>query len=93
MKNILEMYAKAFGQLINLDKSEVFFTRIITIEHKHLFAQILEVRISTGTGKYLGLPSLIGKSKKSIFSFIKDRMWKKINSQSSKNIFGLGRRL
>lgn len=93
MKNILEMYAKAFGQLINLDKSEVFFTRIITIEHKHLFAQILEVRISTGTGKYLGLPSLIGKCKKSIFSFIKDRMWKKINSQSSKNIFGLGRRL
>jgi hypothetical protein len=33
-----------------------------------------------GTGTYLGLPSMVGRSKKSIFSFVKDRIWKRINS-------------
>ncbi|XP_058760434.1 uncharacterized protein LOC131633762 [Vicia villosa] len=33
-----------------------------------------------GTGTYLGLPSMIGRSKKEVFAFIKDRIWKRINS-------------
>ncbi|GAU46451.1 hypothetical protein TSUD_402180 [Trifolium subterraneum] len=33
-----------------------------------------------GTSIYLGLPSMIGRSKKAIFSYIKDRIWKKMNS-------------
>jgi hypothetical protein len=37
-----------------------------------------------GTGKYLGLPSMVGRSKKATFSFIKDRVWLKISSWSSK---------
>jgi len=32
-----------------------------------------------GTRKYLGLPSMIGRDKRSVFSFIKDRIWKRIN--------------
>jgi hypothetical protein len=44
-----------------------------------------------GTGKYLGLPSMIGRSKKAIFNFIKDRVWKKINSWSSKCLSKAGR--
>ena len=30
-----------------------------------------------GSGKYLGLPSMVGHSKKAIFSYLKDRIWKK----------------
>ncbi|CAJ2647159.1 unnamed protein product [Trifolium pratense] len=41
--------------------------------------------------KYLGLPSLIGRSKKATFNFIKDRVWKKINSWSSKCLSKAGR--
>ncbi|XP_045790350.1 uncharacterized protein LOC123885137 isoform X2 [Trifolium pratense] len=33
-----------------------------------------------GTGTYLGLPSMVGRSKKATFGYIKDRIWKKINS-------------
>jgi hypothetical protein len=36
------------------------------------------------TSKYLRLPSLIGRSKKSISNFINDRIWKKINVWNSK---------
>jgi hypothetical protein len=38
------------------------------------------VRLVLGTEKYLGLPSMIGRDKNSIFAFIKDRIWKKINA-------------
>ena len=44
-----------------------------------------------GIGKYLGLPSMIGRSKKATFNFIKDRVWKKINSWSSKCLSKAGR--
>ncbi|MCI13282.1 RNA-directed DNA polymerase (Reverse transcriptase) [Trifolium medium] len=32
------------------------------------------------TGNYLGLPSMIGRKKKDTFAFVKDRIWKRINS-------------
>jgi len=37
-----------------------------------------------GTGKYHDLPSMVGRSKETTFGFIKDRIWHKINSWSSK---------
>jgi len=37
-----------------------------------------------GTGKYLGLPSIVGRSNEATFAFIKDHIWHKINSWSSK---------
>jgi hypothetical protein len=44
------------------------------------------VRHVLGTGIYLGMPSMIGRSKKSTFAYIKDRIWKKINSWRSRPI-------
>jgi len=52
---------------------------------------ILGVRAVLGTGKYLGFPSMIGRSKKATFGFIKDRIWKNINSWSSKCLSKAGR--
>ncbi|GAU45869.1 hypothetical protein TSUD_187020 [Trifolium subterraneum] len=51
----------------------------------------LGVQAVLGTSKYLSLPSLIGRSKKSTFNFIKDKVWKKINSWSSKCLSKAGR--
>ncbi|MCH89306.1 RNA-directed DNA polymerase (Reverse transcriptase), partial [Trifolium medium] len=38
------------------------------------------VRHVLGTGNYLGLPSMIGRKKKDVFAYLKDRIWKRINS-------------
>lgn len=35
-------------------------------------------------GKYLGLPSLIGRPKKTVFNFLKDRMWNKLQGWGEK---------
>ncbi|XP_058762620.1 uncharacterized protein LOC131636007 [Vicia villosa] len=46
-----------------------------------------------GTGKYLGLPFMIGKSKSSIFSFIKDRIWNCINSWKGRSLSKAGKEI
>jgi len=91
MKNILEVYESASGQAINYQKSEIFFSRNVSQSKQLNITNILQVQAVLGTGKYLGLPFLIGRSKKATFNFIKDRIWKKINSWSSKCLSKAGR--
>jgi hypothetical protein len=49
------------------------------------------VQYVLGTGKYLGLPSMIGRNRTTVFAYVKDRVWQKINSWSSKCLSKAGR--
>jgi len=80
MKNILATYEAALWQAINLQKSELFCSRITLGDLKNLIANTLGVRQVLGTGKYLVMPSMIGTNKHATFKFIKDSIWSKINS-------------
>jgi hypothetical protein len=91
MKNILQLYEEASGQAISLPKSEIFYSRNVTDTLKHSLTTIMGVQAVLGTGKYLGLPSVIGRNRTTIFSFIKDRVWQKINSWSSRHLSQAGR--
>jgi hypothetical protein len=71
---ILHTYEHASGQKINLSKSEVFISRNMSQAAQEDLAGILGVRHVLGTGIYLGLPSMIGRSKKATFSYINDRI-------------------
>ena len=73
---ILKTYEATSGQEINLSKYEVFFSRNMSGAAQEDLSHILGVRHVMGTGKYLGLPSMIGRDKRFVFSFIKDRIWK-----------------
>lgn len=41
--------------------------------------------------KYLGLPTVIGKSKKELFACLKDRVWKKIHGWKKKFLSRAGK--
>ncbi|XP_074373526.1 uncharacterized protein LOC141713854 [Apium graveolens] len=43
------------------------------------------------SGLYLGLPSLVGRSKKRVFGFIKERMWKRLQGWKAKKISRAGK--
>jgi hypothetical protein len=77
---ILKKYEHASGQEINLAKSEVFFSRNLSRPAQEDLSRIMGVRHVLGTGNYLGLPSMIGRKKKDFFAYIKDKLWKRINS-------------
>jgi len=61
LKNILSTYELASGQAISLPKSKIYCSRNIPDDLKANITDILGVQVVLGTGKYLGLPSLIGR--------------------------------
>jgi hypothetical protein len=57
-------------------------------------ANILGVQQVLGTANYLGMPSMVGRSRKATSMFVKNRIWKKIkkiNSWTSKYLYQAGR--
>jgi hypothetical protein len=90
---ILQLYEQASGQEITLVKSEVFISRNMSQAAKEDLSRILGVKHVLGTGIYLGLPSMIGRSKKATFSYIKDRIWKRINSWRGRALSKAGKEI
>ncbi|GAU35032.1 hypothetical protein TSUD_103550 [Trifolium subterraneum] len=90
---ILHTYEQASGQEVNLDKSKVFISRNMSQAAKEDLSRILGVKLVLGTGIYLGLPSMVGRSKKALFSYIKDRIWKRINSWRGRALSKAGKEI
>ena len=63
----------ASGQLINFQKSSISFSSNTSKELEDEICSFFQVSRTEDHGKYLGLPSLVGKNKKEVFSFIKDK--------------------
>ena len=78
MKGILTVYESASKEAINFQKSSIFFSTNVAADLRDTLTGILGASSPLDTRKYLGLPSLIGKRKKHIFSCLKDQIWRKI---------------
>jgi len=79
LKEILSHYELASGQAINYSKSAIAFSTNTTSDVISAISSSLGVSNTIVSGKYLGLPSMVGRSKKAIFSYLKDRIWKKMS--------------
>ena len=76
VEEILQTYERTLGQSINLEKSLVFFSSNTTDIQKLQMLQILGVKEVVKFESYLGLPTLIGRTKYHTFAYLKDRVWK-----------------
>ncbi|KAL0011249.1 hypothetical protein SO802_006357 [Lithocarpus litseifolius] len=75
---ILQTYERASGQRINLEMSSVYFSSNTSDRQKGQILDVLGVNEVDRFETYLGLPTLIGRAKYHTFSFLKDRIWKKL---------------
>ena len=78
ISDVLELYVVASGQCINLEKSSVFFSNNTSRMQRDWIKNELGVQEVEKFESYLGLPTLIGRSKYQAFSFLKEKVWKKI---------------
>lgn len=65
--------------------SQIFFSsKNVDVSLRTTISNDLGVALVLGSGKYLELHSMIGRNKikKTTFKYIKDRVWKKLNSLS-----------
>lgn len=91
IKEILNRYELMSGQVVNYQKSAIFFSSNVRTGKQEEIKNILQVYNNIGNSKYLGLPSLIGKSKKSVFNYPKDKIWVKIKTWSTKLLSRAGK--
>ncbi|XP_071924731.1 uncharacterized protein [Coffea arabica] len=77
-------YGKASGQQVNINKSAVFFSKNSSEREKTEVLQKLGEIQQVSQGKYLGIPLVVGRSKNSVFRFIKENMMSRIQNWKGK---------
>lgn len=85
VKQCLQLYERASGQCINFQKSSILFSSKTSVHVRDELCSVLQVSCTDDHGLYLGLPSIIGRNKNEVFSFVKDKVRNKL--QSWKNIY------
>ena len=89
--DILAMYERGTGQKINKEKTNIFFSSNTLQQTQSRIQHLLGVPAIRQYEKYLGLPALVGRAKKRSFSYLKERVWKKLQGWKEKLLSITGR--
>lgn len=74
IKQGLEKYARASGQLINFDRSYISWSKNILEAQADKLQGILGVYVAQGHALYLGLPTFSQRQKRVQFGYIRERV-------------------
>ena len=91
IQEVLRIYERASGQQINQDKTTLFFSASTRVEVQKEIQDALRLPVIRQYESYLGLPSMVGQSKYSSFSQLKERVWSKIQGWKGKLLSQAGR--
>ncbi|XP_074265506.1 uncharacterized protein LOC141587942 [Silene latifolia] len=75
VKGILRQYEMASGQVVSLEKTTVSFSKGTTMARRN---GVLGVRMVEEQEKYLGLPTVVGRSKQAVTKIVRDKLSKKL---------------
>lgn len=79
---------QARASIFNNDKSAVYFGKGVSEVIRNAIKDELQVHNETLNEKYLGLPSNVGRHKNDAFSYLKDRVWKRLLGWMEKTLSG-----
>jgi len=74
LQDILNIYSRGSGQLVNRDKSAVFFSANCDDACKQEVREVLHIDSEALAEKYLGLPTALGRATKDAFEFMPTRI-------------------
>ncbi|XP_042952198.1 uncharacterized protein LOC122289281 [Carya illinoinensis] len=77
---LLAIYERASGQVLNKQKTSLFFSSNTKEETKAFILQGAAGISCDDYNKYLGLPTLVGRTKYNTFHGLKEKIWKRMNS-------------
>lgn len=82
----LQLYGKASGQLINLQKFSITFGVKIDPFMRQFIGSFIDISKEEGAGTYLGLPECFSGSNKELLKFIIDRLKSRLSHWYSKTL-------
>ncbi len=74
LREVIHNFCNASGQGVNCEKSNIFFSANTSEESKRAVEDVFGIRTVDNPGKYLGLPTLLGRSKKEALAFLRDKV-------------------
>ena len=77
--------------MINKEKCSVMFSRNTREADRTNLMEALDIATEANNEKYLGLPVYLGRSKVQSFSYLKQRVWKKIQGWKEKLLSRAGK--
>ncbi|XP_060965278.1 uncharacterized protein LOC133034246 [Cannabis sativa] len=80
LNDILDLYNKATGQLVNRDKSSILFSPNTSADAQLCFRQSLQLLGEGFISKYLGVPHCVGRVSNSMFHYLLQKVSSKLNS-------------
>jgi hypothetical protein len=93
VRSILDTYEACSGQVINKDKSSILFSKNTKQRHRTEVMNIMQISSEGWKGRYLGMPSYIGRAKTKTFQYVKDKVWNKIQGWKEKLLSKAGKEI
>ena len=90
---LLQLYEQASGQKLNREKTTVFFSKGITEERRMELEEFLGVNEIREYEKYLGLPDVVGRTKKESLNYIRERVWNKLQGWKERLLSKAGKKV
>ncbi|XP_019186396.1 PREDICTED: uncharacterized protein LOC109181097 [Ipomoea nil] len=93
IKRCLSVYEDLSGQAVNYHKSSICYSKNTSNVDRENVAQILGVTQAPNFGKYLGLPSFVGRHKRAVFAYVEDKIRQRIGSWNKKLLTQAGKEI
>ncbi len=93
LQQLLSVYANASGQVVNIEKTTIFFSYNTSQTCRDSICSILGTNPNKQFEKYLGLTPVVGRAKRKAFNEIKDRVWWRLQGWKEKLLSQAGREI
>lgn len=91
LMSVLKDYETASSQQVSIDKSCIFFSANTQMTLRDDIMNFLGIHLVLEDGKYLGIPFMVGRSKKTAFTYLKDHIWNLVQCWRRWNCLKLGK--
>ena len=88
---MLQVYENSSGQQLNGSKTSLFFSPDTEMGTKETIKAMFGARVIRPYESYLGLPSLVGRSKRNTFAQLKQRISNKLAGWKEKSLSSAGK--